>query len=153
MKSIYSLSLFLVIGLILAGCGGESDNDENANATKQDSKETSEVNVAVVEGEDSDLTSGVNTVITSLKQLDSDIENTDDVNTINESGKTLEEDWDRIEKKVEEKFPDQYIKIEETLYPLIAEAKKEEPDIKKMKEWIQTTLDSIDELKESLGSL
>lgn len=51
---------------------------------------------------------------------------------------------------MEKQFPDQYTKIEENLYPLIDEAKKDEPDLIKVKEWAQSTLESLNGLTQNI---
>ncbi|UOQ91531.1 hypothetical protein MUO14_13165 [Halobacillus shinanisalinarum] len=163
MKRYYVFSFILVLGLILGACGSPDNQDntdapdqtnqqnsESPSGNEESSVEPSEENGTDDEGEDTELAPGVDTVISSVEQLDSSLEDPEDVNPINEKGKTLEEDWDRIEKKVEESFPDQYKKIEESLYPLINEAKKDQPDIEKMKEWVQPTLESLNELKQNI---
>lgn len=165
MKKYYLFSIILALGLILGACGS-SESQNNSDSTEQTSEQDSEAtsgnaessegsseeNSSSDEGKDTELASGIDTVIASVEDLNSSLEDSADVNTLNEQGKTLEEDWDSIEKKVEEQFPDQYEKIEKSLYPLIDEAKKDEPDVEKMKEWIKPTLDSLNELKQSVGS-
>ncbi|MGP4108877.1 hypothetical protein [Virgibacillus sp. L01] len=148
MRRYYALSFILVLGLILGACGTPDSQDSNGNEEK--SGETSGKNNDGDEGKDSELANGTDTVINSVEQLDASLEDSADVSTINEKGKTLEEDWDKIEKKVEKQFPDQYTKIEESLYPLIDEAKKDKPDLEKMKEWTQSTLESLNELKQNI---
>ncbi|WP_173918929.1 hypothetical protein [Halobacillus sp. Marseille-Q1614] len=153
MKHYYSFSFILVLGLILGACG-TSDNQENTDSSEEQTQESNEETSEETgnEGEDTEFVSGVDTVINSVEQLNSSLEDSADANTINEEGKTLEENWDQIEKKVEEQFPDQYAKIEESLYPLIDEAKKDSPDVEKMKEWIQPTLESLNELKQNIDN-
>ncbi|MGI8315886.1 hypothetical protein [Halobacillus mangrovi] len=165
MKKYYLFSIILALGLILGACGS-SESQDNSDSTEQTSEQDSEAtsgnadssegsseeNTSSNEGQDTELASGIDTVIASVEDLDSSLEDSADVNALNEKGKTLEEDWDSIEKKVEEQFPDQYEKIEKSLYPLIDEAKKDEPDMEKMKELVQPTLDSLNELKQNVGS-
>ncbi|WP_052158767.1 hypothetical protein [Halobacillus sp. BBL2006] len=167
MKKYYMLSMILALGLLLGACGTSEDNQESSDSGEQtseqqdseatsgevdDSEDSSGENSETSEGKDMELSSGIDTVMASVKELQTSLENSADVSTVNEQGKKLEEDWDSIEKKVEEQFPDLYEKIEESLYPLINEAKKDEPDMEKMKEWVQPTLDSLNELKKNVTS-
>ncbi|MGP4062499.1 hypothetical protein [Halobacillus sp. H74] len=169
MKKYYLFSIILALGFILGACGSSDSQDnskDNSDSTEQTSEQDSEAtsgNADSSEGSseengnsdievDSDLSSGIDTVIASVDALDSSLKDSAAVNTLNEKGKNLEEDWDSIEKKVEEQFPDQYEKIEKSLYPLINEAKKDEPDAEKMKELVEPTIDSLNELKQSISS-
>ncbi|MCA1010687.1 hypothetical protein [Halobacillus halophilus] len=169
MKKYYLFSIIIALSFILGACGSSDSEDSSQNnsdseeqTSEQDSEATSgnadssegssEENGSSDEEMDSDLSSGIDTVIGSVEDLDSSLKDSAEVNTLNEKGKTLEEDWDSIEKKVEEQFPDQYEKIEKSLYPLINEAKKDEPDVEKLKELVKPTIDSLDELKQSVSS-
>ncbi|ARI76341.1 hypothetical protein [Halobacillus mangrovi] len=165
MKKYYLFSIILAVGLLLGACGS-SESQDNSDSTEQTNEQDSEATSGNAdssegsseetsssdEGQETELASGIDTVIASVEDLNSSLEDSADVTTLNEKGKTLEEDWDSIEKKVEEQFPDQYEKIEKSLYPLIDEAKKDEPDVEKMKELVKPTLDSLNELKQSVGS-
>ncbi|WP_079528468.1 hypothetical protein [Halobacillus hunanensis] len=162
MKRFHAFSLILALGIILGACGTaenqdntssqeETNQQESEPANGEKSTESSEGNQSSGESKDMNLASEVDNVIKSVNQLNSSLKDSaNDVKTINGHGKTLEENWDSIEKQVEEQFPDQYKKIEESLYPLIGEAKQEDPKIDKMKEWAQTTVDSLNELKQKI---
>ncbi|MBB6453692.1 iron uptake system EfeUOB component EfeO/EfeM [Salirhabdus euzebyi] len=80
-----------------------------------------------------DLVKGIDKVLETNEKLkkaaDKSPENTAKINKL---GKELGENWDVIEKQVEEKYPKDYINIEKSLYPLIAYAKKDKPDVKKI---------------------
>lgn len=167
------LASCLITGSLLAGCGSNSAEDDNSTHTSNDSANSSiEENTASEnagtssnsEGsndssastdsgseENINLDVGVDTALTNLDELKSTIENSsDDVGAINEQTMTLEENWDKIEAKVEQDFPDEYKDIEESLYPLIDEGKKDEPDMEKMNELIDETIMKMTEFKEKL---
>ncbi|WP_173918624.1 hypothetical protein [Halobacillus sp. Marseille-Q1614] len=151
MKKFYSLTLILVLGLILGSCGTDETPEESADEpAEENAGENTEENAD--EGEGNELSAGVDSVIQSVEELGTNLEEDADVNTINEQGEALEEGWDQIEKDVEEQYPDRYTETEESLYPLIDEAKKDEPDVEKMKEWVQSTSDSLNQLKQEVDS-
>ncbi|MFD2923484.1 hypothetical protein [Halobacillus naozhouensis] len=166
MKRFYFFSFILAIGVILSACG-TTENQDKADSSKQTnqqendsssndgntSEQSSKKDQSGGDGENMDLASEVDHVISSVEQLDKTLKNSaNDVQSINNQGKTLEENWDSIEKQVEEQFPNQYKKVEESLYPLIGAAKKEDPNIEKMKKWAQTTVESLNELKQKIES-
>ena len=97
-----------------------------------------------------DLEVGIDTALTNLNELKTTIENGDDVEKINEQGMRLDSNWDKIEAQVEEKYPVDYKNIEESLYPLIDEAKKDEPDTEKLNELIKKTIMKMTEFKKKL---
>ncbi|WP_082232718.1 hypothetical protein [Halobacillus massiliensis] len=150
MKHFYSLTFVLALSFLLGACGA-SESPDNSSEEPASEQENAEDNTG--EQEENDLSAGVDSVIQSVEELGTNLEqDSPDINSINEQGEMLEEDWDQIEKDVEEQYPERYAETEESLYPLIDEAKKDEPDVEKMTEWVQSTSDSLNTLKEEIDS-
>ncbi|MFG6119794.1 hypothetical protein [Thalassobacillus sp. B23F22_16] len=160
MKQFYLLSFMVAAGIILAGCGtsGNDDTiepeDTNDPGSSQEESDQAEEEAKESSGDTSDaidLKDGVDLVIGTVEELNTTVEESpDDTAKINETGKTLEEDWDRIEKQVEENYEEDYKNIEESLYPLIDEAQSDEPDTDKIKELTQETQHKLEEFKNKL---
>lgn len=127
-KLSYVLTPIALTGLLAAGCGtDESEQPVRDNQTD------------AIEEHARDMPEKLDNVVGTLKELKANVETPDSAEEIQETAKVLEEHWDLVEKEVEEQYPDDYENIEESLYPLIAEAKKEEPDVEKMKTLIDET--------------
>lgn len=160
------LASCLLSGSLIAGCGSNGAEDNNSTQTSNNSSmeenSASESESTNNEGmndsssdsgseETIDLDVGVDTALTNLDELKATLENSsDDITAINEQTKTLEENWDKMEAQVEQEFPEEYKDIEESLYPLIDEGKKDEPDTAKMNELIDETVMKMTEFKEKL---
>ncbi|MCA0173912.1 hypothetical protein [Bacillus sp. RAR_GA_16] len=159
------LASCLLSGSLLAGCGSNGTEDNNSTHTSNNSsmeENTASENEGTNEGmndsstdsgseETIDLDVGVDTALTNLDELKATLENSsDDIGAINEQTMTLEENWDKMEAQVEQEFPDEYKDIEESLYPLIDEGKKDEPDTGKMNELLDETVMKMTEFKEKL---
>ncbi|PAQ14166.1 hypothetical protein CD798_11605 [Bacillaceae bacterium SAOS 7] len=136
-KSNYIL-VVIVAMMMVAGCNFNTNRDQSKKAV-----ETSK--------EMPDLTRGVDKVLTSLEDLSTVVKQSpNETKKIQSSGEQLAENWDEIEKRVEEAFPEDYKNIEESLYPLISEAKKETPNVQKIKPLMTDTKKKITEFKEKL---
>ncbi len=159
------LASCLITGSLLAGCGSNTAEDNNSTHTSDNSANSGMENDSATEAttnsegdsssdngkeETINLDVGVDTALTNLDELKTTIENGDAVEKINEQGMNLETTWDKIEAQVEEEFPDEYKNIEESLYPLIDEAKKDDPDTEKMNELIDKTIMKMTKFKEKL---
>ncbi len=160
------LASCLLSGSLIAGCGSNGAEDNNSTQTSNNSSmeenSASESESTNNEGmndsssesgseETIDLDVGVDTALTNLDELKATLENSsDDITAINEQTKSLEENWDKMEAQVEQEFPEEYKDIEESLYPLIDEGKKDEPDTGKMNELIDETVMKMTEFKEKL---
>ncbi|OZI10182.1 hypothetical protein CEW92_18425 [Bacillaceae bacterium SAS-127] len=133
----FNYVLAIVVAMVMvAGC--------NFTNNTNSSKEVMETSKKIP-----DLTNGIDKVQTSLEDLSTTLENSSDrTNKIQEAGEQLEENWDTIEKQVEEAFPEDYNHIEESLYPLIHEAKKAQPDVQKIKTLLADTKKKIKAFKE-----
>ncbi len=138
MKKFYSVSAsFALMVLIAAGCGtNESEQPVRDNQTD------------TIEEHARTMPNKLDNVVGTLKELKASIEDPDNVGEIQQAGKVLEEHWDLVEKEIEEQYPDDYENIEKSLYPLIAEAKKDKPDVEKMKTLIDETNGKLTELLE-----
>lgn len=96
---------------------------------------------------------GIEEVLTSLQELKDTAESSpDDTEKLNSKGKTLSENWEPIEKNVEERNPGAYENIEKSLYPLISEAQKEKPDNNKVKQLIDETTEKLNQFKDKISS-
>lgn len=156
MKQFYLIGL-LGFSVLLSGCSSDQGN-QNANESINQSKEHPAEEVSVYQDEKdntskTDLATGTSTVLATVEKLKNTIENSpDDINKINELGKDLSENWDLIEKKVEKRYPKDYKDIEESLYPLIAFAQNDSPDIEKMKQLIKEVNDKLTSFKQKVSS-
>ncbi|TKD72342.1 hypothetical protein [Pseudalkalibacillus hwajinpoensis] len=165
------LATCLMAGTLLAGCGSNGA-EENSNQSEDNSASTGMEDNSVTEdsagGEGAGDTStdngtkenkavnldeGIDTVLTNLEELKSTLENaSDDYGKINELGMSIDSSWDEIETQIEENYPDDYKTIEESLYPLIDESKKDEPDSAKMNELLDETMKKLNEFKEKMAT-
>ncbi|WP_409294619.1 hypothetical protein V1498_15710 [Peribacillus sp. SCS-26] len=89
-------------------------------------------------------------ILALLLELDKEINSGKSTANINNIGASVESAWDGIEKKVEKMNPVVYRDIESSLYPLIAEAKKETPDLKNLERHRKDTARKLADFKASL---
>ncbi|WP_226037787.1 hypothetical protein [Aquibacillus saliphilus] len=161
MKKIVLLLLpLLVVSITLTGfsLSDVQGSDKNTNQettnnnltsiqTENDEEEGDEEEAEV------DLVAGTNAVLKLIDQLKGKVKpSIKDTKDINMLGKELEEKWDTIEDTVEKKYPDDYAKIEKSLYPLIAIAKKDKLDMDKLKQYMKETDDKLAKFKAKLSS-
>ncbi|WP_100403792.1 hypothetical protein [Bacillus sp. FJAT-42315] len=134
----FNYVLVILFAMVMAGCNFNNHLD-SAKKAVETSKEMP------------DLTRGVDKVLTSLEDLSTVVKQSpNETKKIQSIGEQLAENWDEIEKRVEEAFPEDYKNIEESLYPLISEAKKETPNVQKIKPLMTDTKKKITEFKEKL---
>lgn len=148
-KLLFPLVAFSVVVLV-AGCSSGTDDKNSTENQKQSSEQQSKA----VQGEKdrSDLSTGIDTVLTSVKALKTTVENTpNDVKAINNKGEALDSNWDVIEKQVEKSDPEAYEDIEKSLYPLFAEAAKDKPDVNKLKQLIDASIEKLNKFKGNLA--
>ncbi|KGP91722.1 hypothetical protein N780_19035 [Pontibacillus chungwhensis BH030062] len=93
---------------------------------------------------------GIDKVLAEIEMLQKAMQGNGDLITINEAGKKIDEAWDLIEEQVEEKNPEDYKNIEESLYPLIGEAQKPSPDLKKIEKLILETTQKLKDYQSTL---
>ncbi|SDL87664.1 hypothetical protein [Sediminibacillus halophilus] len=99
------------------------------------------------------IADGVENVLEVLKELVTAVTNQpDQTETINQLGKSLSEEWDKIEKAVETNFPDDYKNIEDSLYPLIAYAQNQTPDMEQIKQLSSEVKEKLTAFKQKLSS-
>ena len=142
MKKIRSYISILVIVIMAAGCSsnGENETNENSKANNSDGQM------------DDELLNGSDEVMAVLDELQANLKNkAENSELIQKTGQDLEENWDEIEKKVEENFPEDYESIEESLYPLISESQKDQADSAKMKELVNETKEKLESFKVKLA--
>lgn len=152
-----SLAIFLVSFFILAGFSFipiDINVDEimvnteevpvNSDILTQDTQ---------INSSDSTIMEGVNTVLATIEVLKDAVEQSpDDSKEIIKLGKKLDEDWDLIEKKVEDVYPMDYTDIEESLYPLIDETQSEQPNNDVLKKLIAEVNDKLFKFKEKISA-
>lgn len=163
------LASCLMAGTLLAACG-TNGAEENSNQTENKANNAGMENNSVTEdsageegagntstdggmdeNESVNLNEGIDTVSTHLEELKSTLENTsDDFGKINEQGMSLDESWEEIESQIEDDYADDYKTIEKSLYPLIDESKKDEPDADKMNQLLDETMEKMNAFKEKL---
>jgi iron uptake system EfeUOB component EfeO/EfeM len=135
---------FLVLCMVLmAGCGAGGKNDAlhpvrepSVKAAQKDSVNDSDVHTA------KELKSGSVKVLSLIESMIKKMKLSSDAE-INSMGAEAERKWDKIEKLVEKKYPQDYKNIEQSLYPLIAEAKKKKPDRQKLGEFSEETREKL----------
>ncbi|WP_085524442.1 hypothetical protein [Tuberibacillus sp. Marseille-P3662] len=146
-SKLWLLAAFLTTAVMLSACAS------GGNEGKQSKEDTKQNQGTEQKTEKTSLTKGIDKVLTSLQTLNSTAESsTNDVKKINKNGKALSESWEPIEKKVEKHNAKAYENIEKSLYPLIAEAKKDHPDANKVKQLIEETTKQLKSFKQKLSS-
>src|SRR5690606_16470743 len=107
---------------------GYFNNVESNNTSENAAMETAGNSISILEHEE--ISKGLDTVLSSLQNLEKTIQdNPKNMQKIAKLGKAVEEKWDNIERQVEKLDKETYIYIEEALYPLFAEVKKDQPNI------------------------
>ncbi|WP_099156621.1 hypothetical protein [Virgibacillus ndiopensis] len=156
MKNTLYFALVVMV-LLLAACGASND-EQSQKEQGQKNQETNEFKTSEVSKEagntiSPDLTSGLDKVLVSLEKLKTTVENSpSETKKIQSTGKMVAENWDQIEKQVEETNPEEYNNIESSLYPLFDEIKKDSPDVVKLKQLIDESIPKVEKFKKSLGS-
>ncbi|MBO9129237.1 hypothetical protein [Bacillus sp. 165] len=105
----------------------------------QSQEEAKPVNITT----QTELQKEITEVIQQIKKLNEQLKASPNQSAINQAGKDLAEKWDSFEDRVEDKYPEQYEKIEENLYPLIGETGKQKLDIQKMQMLIRNVLKDL----------
>ncbi|PLT34418.1 hypothetical protein [Bacillus sp. V5-8f] len=150
MKNIIFPSILFGI-LLLGGCSfGPNHNDqaERGNASEDiETMKPSHTPEGDNDGQSTGILDGVQKVLLTIKETEQMMERSAQTKTVNEFGSRLEEEWDTIEKTVEKRFPEDYISIEKSLYPLIAEMKKTTPDLAKVKNFSEQTKAKLEQFK------
>ncbi|KON87815.1 hypothetical protein AF332_13910 [Sporosarcina globispora] len=145
MKKILAFISILVIVMMSAGCSSNGENEKEKNTNSEEAN-NSDGQMA------EELLNGSDEVMAVLDDLQANLENkAENSELIQKTGKDLEENWDEIEKKVEENFPEDYESIEESLYPLISESQKDQGDSAKMKELVIQTKEKLESFNEKLA--
>ncbi|MDC3412107.1 hypothetical protein NC797_01590 [Aquibacillus sp. 3ASR75-11] len=154
-KNIFTLGCILILS-VLASCSSaqdESDKSKDVNGTGEtESKEVSAPYKENGEKKETSIAEGTEIVIATVEKLKETVKKSpNDGAKINKFGDALQENWDIIEKQVRERYPEDYKNIEESLYPLINYAKKDTPDVKKIKPLIKATYDKLTVFKEKVS--
>ncbi|MEK3853888.1 hypothetical protein [Cytobacillus sp. FSL H8-0458] len=145
MKKLLSFLSILVFVMMAAACSTNGENEQQQNSNNKEANNT--------DGQIADeLLHGSDEVVAVLDELQANLENkAENSELIQKTGKDLEENWDEMEKKVEENFPEDYESIEESLYPLISESQKDQADSVKMQELVTETKEKLESFKEKLA--
>lgn len=125
-KPYYAAASFLLTGMLAAGCGTDESEQPVLDTETDTIEETAR-----------DMPSKIQNVQNTLVELNTHIDASESIEEIQTTGKSLEEHWDLAEAEIEEQYPEDYAAIEESLYPLIDETKKDSPDMEKMKPWVE----------------
>lgn len=127
------IGALLFVGLLFASAYNISANSESEIRPINEGQEENM--------KEMNLEEGLQVVIETVKKLKTAInKTTPDIKEVNRLGKSLNDNWDTIEKKVEEKYPEDYENIEESLYPLISNTiRQDEMDIKQIKKLTNDT--------------
>ncbi|MGP4105891.1 hypothetical protein [Virgibacillus sp. L01] len=136
-KFLLYIGVISIIGFVLVGFNNAEQQSDMRGMHEPSNKE--------------DILRGTNEVITTTKELKkitaSEEENTSEINKL---GEEIENRWDRIEKKVEKEYPEDYTNIEKSLYPLIAMAKKETSNKKQLQDLSNQTLEKLTNFKHKI---
>jgi hypothetical protein len=126
--------LLLAMGTVVSvtACNGLNETQQQSQA-KQEQVGAREEAKPVSALQPPAIDTGVKGVIQLTGELEKQLQNNPKPGVVNEIGKKMAEKWDSVEKEVEKRYPDDYKKIEESLYPLIAEAGKQQLDVSKIK--------------------
>ncbi|WP_117169596.1 hypothetical protein [Paraliobacillus sediminis] len=151
------LAVFLVSFFILAGFSfiPTDINVDEIIVYTEEVTVNSEVFLQDTQNNSSDATimEGVNTVLATIEALKDVVEQSpDESKEIIKRGKKLDEDWELIEKKVEDAYPEDYTNIEESLYPLIDAAQSEKPNNDVLKKLITEVNDKLFKFKEKISA-
>ncbi|MFB4168408.1 hypothetical protein [Virgibacillus sp. JSM 102003] len=136
-KFLLYIGIFSIIGLVLVGFNNTEQHSDMRGMHELSNKE--------------DILRGTNEVITTTKELKKITESEEyKTREINKLGEEIENKWDRIEKKVEREYPEDYTNIEKSLYPLITMAKKETPNKKQLQGLSNQTLEKLTNFKHKI---
>ncbi|MEM1504733.1 hypothetical protein RG959_15075 [Domibacillus sp. 8LH] len=141
MKKNYYAASFFLAGMLTAGCG----TDESEQPVLDTETDT-------IEEQARDLPSKIQNVQSMLDRVNTHIKSSESGEELQKAGESLEEHWDLAEAEVEEQYPEEYTAIEKSLYPLIAEAQKDSPDLQKMKPWVKDANDKLTALLEKASA-
>lgn len=151
-KFLLYFGVMLIIGAVLTGFidqGQQSATKSTVSEPQAD--KSSSVYDKHVGSEKEKILKGTSEVIAATKELKKLTElQAENSKEINKLGEEIEKKWDRIEKKVEETYPQDYINIEKSLYPLIAAAKKDNPSKEELRNFSKQTLDKLNNFKQQL---
>lgn len=147
-KFLLFFGIVLISGVVLVGYS----NVEQQSAVKDMTNGTQFEKASTVQnGTKEEILRGTNEVITTIKELKNLTETeADNISEINKLGQEIAKKWDRIEKKVEKAYPQDYKDIEKSLYPLIAMAKSKTPNKENLQVLSIETLDKLAAFKEKL---
>ncbi|WP_051382067.1 MULTISPECIES: hypothetical protein [Sediminibacillus] len=149
LKQLFWIAL---LGLGLYYYLGEDEPERQQQTSPADTPPVEEVTSLDARSEQK-IADGVGKVLEVLEELAAAVNNQpEQTETINQLGKTLSEEWDTIEKSVETNFPDDYKNIEDSLYPLIAHAQKQTPDVDQIKQLISEVKEKLTAFKQKLST-
>ncbi|GAA0603976.1 hypothetical protein GCM10009001_21350 [Virgibacillus siamensis] len=142
-KLLYLIPTVFVLFVAAACDAGSNEQEETSEHPAQ------EAATAVDQSASEDLKSGVDNVLSAVKEL-KDVP-ADDAKKVKQVGDKLRESWDKIEKEVEDNYLNYYMNIEHTLYPLIDETQNANPNSEKVSKLCDVTVRKLEAFKEKIG--
>ncbi len=159
MKKILLLASLFVIVAFAGACtpqaerkGSDTIDSGSPEMPEQvTDEESAEVASSLGEGENSpNWAQGIEPVIANVKELKAAASESPE--KVKELGEKLHDDWEVIEEEVEERYPEDYKSIEDSLYPLIGEANKDQPDMNKITGLSDEVIAKLEAFKQKIAS-
>lgn len=142
MKSIFYFVLIVFIAIAI------NSSNEGNNAAAQKETVNKEETIQTSSMKSTTLTNGLKNVLDSIADLKRSVNNHAEMK---EATMELDENWDEIEDKIEDKYPKDYKNIEKSLYPLLAEARRESPNLLTVKQLLKESTKKITEFKDKVS--
>ncbi|ASK61481.1 hypothetical protein CFK37_04480 [Virgibacillus phasianinus] len=145
--------LYLVLTIMVVVAVSLNNDGENNTAQQGNELSSNHSSVEVMSSETPSLMNGLNQVLASLNELKSVVmKATENKKKLKGIAEKVGENWDKIEKQVEEKYPDDYENIEKSLYPLLAEAKKEQPNLANIGQLLKDSTKKLEAFKKKVAN-
>jgi hypothetical protein len=146
----YKFILLMMVAICMGGCASNPKQSETRGVKATENLEAMQQSHSPDEGvaeKNSDILQAVDKVLSQIQNAKTNMETRANAKALNSVGQHMQEDWDVIEKKVEKKYPADYKNIEESLYPLISELKKDDLDLANIRKLSDQTKDKLDLFK------
>lgn len=142
----FSLIIVLTVSILLSGFSFDNGGDKLNDVEHDESQET-------IFQKDKKIVKGITSVLTTMEEFQAVVkESPDDIEKINAFGKQVKEEWEKIEKKVEKHYPNEYKTIEESLYPLIDLSESNVIDFNELDQLIDETKMKLKKLADQIES-
>ncbi|MFZ3579127.1 hypothetical protein [Virgibacillus sp. DJP39] len=147
MKGIF---YFVLAMMAIVAVALTTDDNEPGNVIQDKTSEKDSV-LAAKSMSSVTISDGLDEVLNTLAELKVELDKPSiEKSQVKVLAEKLGEDWDTIEKQVEKKYPEDYVYIEKSLYPLLAEAQKEDPNFVEIQQLLQDTTKKINAFKNKL---